>query len=278
MDEVPAAIRRLPNLKRLNLGGNSIKTIPLDAFGHNPKLEFLVLRRNDLAKFPALLPRGLIKLSIGSNRISNIPDIRYLKRLKLLRLESNQLSYFNSAAIPKSLEVLSLCYNKLSSTQMFAFEKLQNLRRLKMAGNPEITEIKRDFIFGSANPLLELDLRDCKISHIDSNAFSCFPRLRVVELKGNQLESYNKNWFVHNNKISRLTLSDNPWRCDCDFKYFLSDFERAAKEKVFRRNANTRTRSRRYVEFVSSCFCSLSRKNLHEYIRNFLSLLLYVLD
>lgn len=217
-----------------------IGTIPEDAFDYNPKLEFLILRRNVLLTFPSILPRGLVKLSLGSNQISDIPDIRYLNRLKILRIESNELGYINTGALPQSLEVLSLCKNRLSSSQTFAFDKLPRLRRLKMAGNREITEIKSELFSPSANPLIDLNLRDCGIAHIDAGAFHCFPRLRFIDLRGNKLETYNEKWFVFNHKITRLSLSDNPWHCDCAFKYFLSDLAIAAGETVSRRDAKIR--------------------------------------
>ena len=163
----------------------------------------------------------MIKLSLGMNRILSLPDIRYLKHLKVLRLESNGLRSLRTAALPESLVELRLCNNSISDMQ--SFDNLYNLRRLRLAGNTKIRNIRQSSLFRSQSALVELDLRDCSISGIDASAFACYPYLRTVELQGNQLREYNPMWFAFNQKIKRVSLSRNPWNCDCAFAQHLED-------------------------------------------------------
>ena len=238
---MPIAVRRLSNLRKLNLGRNRISSIPLRAFYSNPKLEQLILKRNNFLAFPdCILPPGLVKLSLGMNKISAIQDIRYLKHLKVLRLEANTLRYVNTHALPPSIRELRLCNNSLSS--FFSFRNLPNLRRLRLAGNPEITEIGRRTFSQSIIPLVELDLRGCGIRHIDEFAFSCLPRLRSVELQSNQLTNYNTEWFAFNFKVTRVGLSDNPWHCDCRFAQQLGDLADVVNNTINGRSPEKRKR------------------------------------
>ena len=223
----PTAISQLPELRKLNLGRNKINSIPLDAFENNPKLEQLILRRNSFVNFPdCYFPRSLVKLSLGVNHISNLHDLRYLVNLKVLRLESNSLRSINSRALPESLVELRLCNNSLSDE--ISFDNLGNLRRLRLASNPGIRNIRHNSFFHSQSRLVELDLRECGINHIDAVAFSCFPFLRTVELQGNNLRVYNPEWFAHNRKIKRISFSRNPWNCDCNMQKHLAKLKLAA--------------------------------------------------
>jgi len=223
----PNAISQLSELRKLNLGRNRLNSIPLRAFESTPKLEQLVLRRNSFVNFPdCYFPLGLVKLSLGVNHITELKDLRNLRSLKVLRLESNSLRLVNSAALPDSLVELRLCNNSLSNS--LSFDRLPKLRRLRLASNPEIRYIHHSTFFNSQSKLVELDLRNCGITSIDALAFSCFPFLQTVELQGNELEDYNPDWFAFNRKIKRVGLSRNPWNCNCVMKQHLLDLQTTA--------------------------------------------------
>ena len=241
----PQAIEQLVHLQTLNLGGNHIKSLPRKAFSRNSRLKHLILRRNNFHSFPGFLPRGLVKLSLGANQISQVADLREFTQLEILRLESNRISRISDRAFPASLRELTLCNNSLNSIVSFSFDNLHNLTRLRLARNPEITEISRHTFARSANQLRLLDLSGCGIHSINSKAFSCLSRLRVVQLHSNQLSSYNPEWFFYNHKIRQVSLSGNPWSCDCPFKQQLEDLTAEARKKLERLNARLTSRTGR---------------------------------
>ncbi|XP_076824732.1 uncharacterized protein LOC143470465 [Clavelina lepadiformis] len=232
LSSFPRAISRLSKLRKLNLGGNKIVSIHPGSFDNNPLLEQLVLRRNRLETFPGSLPSTLLKLSIGQNMISSAGDIRYLERLKILRLDSNRFTEIRSNALPTSLRELTMCNNQLSSRRYLSVDNLKQLRRLRLAGNSNLQRITKHTFFRMASRLRELDLRQSHVVSIEGDAFSFFPRLETLELGGNELSEFQSDWFSYSKRLRGISLSGNPWNCDCDFLNQLNKFTEKIKKFI----------------------------------------------
>ncbi|CAG5950255.1 unnamed protein product [Menidia menidia] len=90
----------------------------------------------------------------------------------------------------RSLEMLVLDNNFLSSMSQSALDGLRNLQ--------------------------ELYLRNNKLLHIPSEVFSNTLKLSQLALSGNDLKAVTGNVFRHLPELKKLYLQDNPWHCDCD--------------------------------------------------------------
>ena len=90
-----------------------------------------------------------------------------------------------------------------------------NLTKLPSDLSPGYKEITK--LFASGNQLSEISVENLP------------PNLRILELNKNNLSSMNesvRNFITNSSTIEELTLSDNPWRCDCSnlkFMNFIQD-------------------------------------------------------
>ena len=93
IDEVPAEIRRFPNLRVLHLGFNRLQKLP-PWINELERLEWIGLGGNSFRDFPAgllTLPR-LREIDIHYNRIKKMPgDLSPFKKLRSLNLKSNMI-------------------------------------------------------------------------------------------------------------------------------------------------------------------------------------------
>jgi len=233
LTEIPTAIRSLSNLRQLNLGANQINFIEPGAFSENTKLEFLILRNNRINSFPLSLPISLKKISVVGNILTSVGDIKYLNQLEILRLDGNNFNEVPNG--PLSLQELSICSNKLTNKALNenTFKGLENLRRLRLSSNPQITEINSD-VFYFLREIREIDLSFCSLKNIASNAFACTSSLQYLALEGNNLSVFNRDWLMYNRRLRGVSLADNPWVCSCALTSQLKNLEEEVNKRINR--------------------------------------------
>ncbi|XP_026684624.1 leucine-rich repeat-containing G-protein coupled receptor 6-like [Diaphorina citri] len=146
----------------LNIGGNSIASIPVDAF---PKLHNLVI------------------LNIGGNSIASIPVDAFpkLHNLVILLMKRNSISDIDEDAFTNltALRVLELDDNHLDEIPK-ALTKLTNLQELSVSGN-RIKYIP-DGILQHCKGLGLLELKGNPLVAVHPNAFAFLPKLRKLIL------------------------------------------------------------------------------------------------
>ena len=96
-----------------------------------------------------------------------------------------------------------------------AFEKLQMLKILNLQQN-YIEQIESN-TFKSVSNLKELYLQDNQIHSIENDSFLDVFYLKTLKLHGNNLQYLNVSLFAIMNSLTEVTLSGNPWFCNCHF-------------------------------------------------------------
>lgn len=132
-----------------------------------------------------------------------------------LYLDGNDLRALNSHAFigRKRLKILFLNNSNIESIQNRTFNGLKELETLHLDEN-RIGEL-HGFEFEGLEGLREIFLQQNRITQISNLTFMGLRQLRVLRLDHNRLHLYNV-WQLPSTMIE-VTLSSNPWGCDCDF-------------------------------------------------------------
>lgn len=159
LTSIPEEIFRLgDSLELLNLGGNSISTLP-DSMIKLQKLRILFFAQNKFESIPIVLGN--------------------LSSLFMLSFKSNQVSFIDGASLSPSLCWLILTDNKISELPS-SIGKLSGLRKLMLAGN-EITHLNEE-------------LQHCRVnlsdtcSYLSSQLRSIIPNIFMTD--GAAIDSY----------------------------------------------------------------------------------------
>jgi Leucine-rich repeat (LRR) protein len=156
--ELSEHIARLTRLRMLDLGHNRLTRVP-DAIGDLESLtDFLYLHDNRLVTLPDSLGRlsRLRYLNIGQNAFTELPPaVCNMGALVELRAEDNRLTSLPDLAALSRLRELHLRNNRLT-TLPESIRELRDLRQIDLRGNP-LTYLSRAL---AELPRLEkLDLR-----------------------------------------------------------------------------------------------------------------------
>lgn len=132
-----------------------------------------------------------------------------------LYLDGNDLRSLNSHAFigRKRLKILFLNNSNIESIQNKTFNGLRDIEVLHLDGN-RLMELHH-FEFDGLDGLTEIFLQNNRITNIHNLTFANLRKLRVLRLNHNRLSMYNL-WTLPSTLIE-VTLSHNPWSCDCEF-------------------------------------------------------------
>ncbi|XP_039860585.1 extracellular matrix protein 2 isoform X4 [Simochromis diagramma] len=204
----------IPELKSLSLEGNSISSIPADAFNGIPNLEWINLKKNKLtsAGIDAKAFKGLKKLTrlyLDGNLLDVVPS-DLPPTLQELKINENRLRGIdeNSFQGLSSLVILELEGNLLSEGNVdpLAFAPLIQLSYLRLGRNHFRTVPQ-----GLPKSLLELYLENNLIEEISETVFNQTSNLNIVSLRHNKLEETRiapLAWINHRN-LESIDLSYN---------------------------------------------------------------------
>jgi len=105
-------LKRLPNLRILDLGGNRVTAI--SGLQDAPLLEIINLSQNRIERIEGLesLP-NLRELHLSNNRIKRIEGLDSLEKLEVLMLEGNQITEISGLGRLTALRRLGLAGNRL---------------------------------------------------------------------------------------------------------------------------------------------------------------------
>lgn len=126
----------LSNLKVLNLSYNDI--VQVIQLGSLPKLQELLLHKNDLEQADAItemdLP-ALQRLSLAYNNLKEFTNVDRLKNLSVLELQHNALETVVGVDNLEKLQELKLEFNKLTDLPFLEKLKGMNLQSITTEGN-----------------------------------------------------------------------------------------------------------------------------------------------
>ncbi|XP_033111248.1 lutropin-choriogonadotropic hormone receptor-like [Anneissia japonica] len=232
LTDVPAALQSLEKLTMLELSHNHIPYIPDGAFMHNSNLAKIVLDGNDIimighGAFINLSKLTVLRLS-RATKMHTFPNLNGTHNLQTIvidncgfseipqdlcknmtKLETLELHYNNIKSIPdlsgcRSLRIINLGKNAISSLDNSPFKNLNNLQDLILNKN-RITHIRRNSLQGLDN-LLYLDMSNNSIVEIHPDAFEATPNLNDLNLANNEFPTLPSKGF---DKLIELKVAFN---------------------------------------------------------------------
>ena len=170
-----ASLEHFTAARELNLGMNNITVIEnLTALR---ELRSLKLHSNQIATAAGLPPvlKHLTHLSLQDNALTSLgKELLALPQLKILRLDSNALTQLEH--IPKSLSVLNVSYNRLTSLR--GLTGMKYLEELTAAGN----NVRRLDGLHSLQRLEQLDMGGNPLEHLEG--LKQLANLRILYVAG----------------------------------------------------------------------------------------------
>lgn len=198
----PKAFVACSNLQSLDLGSNQIETLPVDAFDGLGKLEYLVIDNNPIKVLESHIFDQLVNLQFMYSLDLDITDFDR----ELFKSFINVQRFHFGSKFPQSyarlesgtfkslpaLEALEFRMNaEVMEIEPSAFEDLENLQRLVLAGN-KIKRLSSD-LFVNVSKLTWLDIRSNEISEVERSFFTSFSELK--EVLANENLCVNKNYY-----------------------------------------------------------------------------------
>ncbi|NXA45231.1 ECM2 protein, partial [Nothocercus julius] len=177
-----------PNLTSLDLTGNSITTIPDEAFNGIPNLEWIDLSKNNLTS-SGISPQAF----------------KILKKLKRLYLDGNMLVHIPSE-LPSTLEEIKINDNRLHAIDEDTLQDLKNLVTLELEGN-KLSE-------ANVSPWAFFPLKSLLYLRLGRNKFRIIPQglptsIQELYLENNQIEEVSEICFNHTRNINVIVLKHN---------------------------------------------------------------------
>ncbi|XP_062956576.1 extracellular matrix protein 2 [Cynocephalus volans] len=177
-----------PEITSLELVGNSIISIPDEAFNGLPNLERLDLSKNNITS-PGIGPKAF----------------KLLKKLTRLNMDENNLVQIPSE-LPSTLEELKINENNLLGIDEESLSGLNHLVTLELEGN-NLSE-------ANINPLAFKPLKSLSYLRLGKNKFRIIPQglpasVEELYLENNQIEEITEICFNHTRKINVIVLRYN---------------------------------------------------------------------
>lgn len=241
---------RARRLQLLELGNNKIKALAEDDFLEAENMELLHLGHNEIESLNLALQnaRALVHLNLTHNKLAefSLLEIHGLQRLKMVDLSHNRIARLggrmeNVVDSETRVEELRLEYNELVSLDG-ALVGVQGLERLNLSHNL-LASISPDDLIG-LDQLKTLDVSYNRLRTLEETSKTFMPQLEELMASHNLLEVLERDFHglpvlcradlssnnisrihpeltsktrckVHGvNGVLRITLHDNPVRCD----------------------------------------------------------------
>lgn len=209
LKKVPNELKNCPNLKYLDLFGNSIEEIP-DWFFQLNRLEHFSIKNNSISEFPTIVftLQNIKYLNLADNQIQYLSGHHFMN---LMNIERVDISYNLISSIPlekidyPKCKSLNLRGNKLQKIPI-AISNVSTLERLDLSEN-KINSIEDDAFEGLEN-LVELDLSFNELSYLPTS-IGRLKKLKKLNLSGNKISNLPRE-FENLHSLEFLDFDGNP--------------------------------------------------------------------
>jgi len=217
----PQQLMQLPQLQRLNLAQNEFGEL---SPSWPSSLRQLHLMGNAIYIYPQPLAPNLEKLDLSACSLQAIADSLALQpKLKELHLEHNHLDQLPRHWSMPVLEKLYLAQNLLTDSALGAQNWPQKLKVLDLQNNK---------LALSAGLVLGQELEVLRLGHnqIEQWRAKPGPKLLLLDLSNNQMDSFSVADLAQYPKLRRLYLDGNPISAEC-----LDQLQKARPQLFIRR-------------------------------------------
>jgi len=248
----PGSFAKLPKLRNLVLSNNKIKSLYENSMVEMAMVDTIRLEFNKIPHLPLNNMSALSSLKslfLTNNNISFLHDEPGLNfpNLETLELDSNPLEIMGQfPKIGENLKTVNLGFTNIRMTDQSTWTNLKGLKTLVL-DQTHISILHSGMFFGLNNVsdllllnmhdletvgpdafhgldnLRNVDLRNSKrLSFIDETAFMSTPAIQFLFLHKCSLTSIPEN-LVKWDRLTQVTVGDNPINCDCKMKWVLDD-------------------------------------------------------
>ncbi|XP_011302168.1 toll-like receptor 13 isoform X2 [Fopius arisanus] len=226
-------ITKLPNLRILNIKGNSITSLENLASEVVRAVDASHCSITNMTNTSLLGLPDLRSLTLAGNPLKTLQDIQS-EKLKWLDLSTCRLNYLVADTFKKlpALEYLKLSHNpklvystRKETLKHSSLKKLDasgcNLDRPGIHGLPSLTHVTLshnmihflpDYIFVKNGALIHLNLSFNGLLRINACSLIGMPKLAHLDLSGNHLENISASAFRDNIELKSLNISHNGMR------------------------------------------------------------------
>ena len=163
-----------------------------------------------------------LDLSHSSNL--SLENIHFMEYLSFLNLSFCYLGNINLTYMHQ-LQILDLSFNSLTELTSLSLHKLFRLTYLDVSNNPFVKTLTKAFTtilqLGELENLKTLIMVNVRLEAVEENVFSPLRELRYLDIRGNPVHSYSKNWLRPLTALEELH-TDQPKLCCSYFHPSLS--------------------------------------------------------
>ncbi|CAH1227744.1 CHADL [Branchiostoma lanceolatum] len=226
---ISTAFTGLENLQSLDLVSNKIDSFADGAFEPLKKLKFLLITPVS-SQYPYNAFNSLVNLEtlyVQDGRFAAVPGYAFsrMKKLSMLIIADNpnlttiHPDAFAPGTLNESLTSIDLNHCNLREIPSQMFRYVQSLRSFTVSNNP-IGQVD-DNAFADLPNLQYLNLQGLGLAVLPKGAFNGLDSIQSIYMDTNNLVTLTPDHFSsHVNTLKTMTLSDNPWHCDCDLWRF----------------------------------------------------------